>query len=134
MVELTAEQRRAVQEQAGGPVEVIDPDTRPKKRGDWRRGILWSRRAKDRSERSVLAAWPIDRPRSVWAGWPNYRPRDWVSRVNRPFGREEEEAIRRSIQRGQPFGSPSWQTQVAARLGLESTFRPQGRPRKQPMP
>ena len=27
MVELTEEQRQAVQEQAGGPVEVIDPDT-----------------------------------------------------------------------------------------------------------
>ncbi len=27
MVELTEQQRQAVQEQAGGPVEVIDPDT-----------------------------------------------------------------------------------------------------------
>lgn len=85
---------------------------------DWRWGSLWSRRSRERSGGPALTAWPIN------------RPRDWVSRVNRPFGPEEEEAIRRSIQRGQPFGAPSWQTQVAARLGLESTLRPQGRPRK----
>jgi putative transposase len=45
-----------------------------------------------------------------------------------PAGREEE-AVRRSIERGQPFGAASWQAEVAARLGLESLFRPRGRPR-----
>ena len=38
----------------------------------------------------------------------------------------------RSIQRGQPFGSAFWQAEVAARLGLESSFRPRGRPRLTP--
>ena len=33
--------------------------------------------------------------------------------------------------RGQPFGSETWQAEVAARLGLESLLRPRGRPRKQ---
>jgi hypothetical protein len=45
--------------------------------------------------------------------WPIDRPRDWTDRVNRPFGAKEEEAVRRSIQRGQPYGSPSWQAAVA---------------------
>jgi AcrR family transcriptional regulator len=40
-----------------------------------------------------------------------------------------EEAVRRSIERGQPFGAASWQAEIAARLGLESLFRPRGRPR-----
>ena len=84
---------------------------------DWRWGSLWARRAKDDADRPVLTPWPID------------RPRDWTSRVNRPFGPKEEEAVRRSIQRGQPFGSESWQAEVAARLGLESVLRPRGRPR-----
>ena len=86
---------------------------------DWRWGSLWARRARGDADRPALAAWPID------------RPRDWTARVNRPFGPKEEEAVLRSIQRGQPFGSASWQTAVATRLGLESTFRPRGRPRKE---
>ena len=85
---------------------------------DWRWGSLSARRAKADEERPQLAPWPIA------------RPRDWTARVNRPFGPKEEAAVCRSIQRGQPFGSPSWQASVAARLGLESLFRPRGRPRK----
>ncbi len=81
---------------------------------DRRWGSLSARRAKADKERPQLAPWPIA------------RPRDWTARVNRPFGPKEEAAVCRSIQRGQPFGSPSWQASVAARLGLESLFRPRG--------
>ena len=42
----------------------------------------------------------------------------------------ELEALRRSVARGQPFGGPSWQERTAKALGLQSTFRRQGRPRK----
>lgn len=84
---------------------------------DWRWGSLAARRARG-EDRPVLTPWPIE------------RPRDWTARVNRPFGPKEEETIQRSIQRGQPFGSASWQAEVAARLGLESVLRPRGRPRK----
>jgi len=111
---------------------------------DWRWGSLGDPRTKEDADRPALIPWPID------------RPRDWTDRVNRPFGpkeeeavrrsiqllggvwrvigggTKEEEAVRRSIQRGQPYGSPSWQAAVAKRLGLESVFRPRGRPRKEP--
>ena len=66
-------------------------------------------------ERPDLVPWPID------------RPHDWTRRVNRPFVPEEEEAVVRSIQRGQPFGSVRWQIKTAARLGLESSL-PSSRP------
>jgi REP-associated tyrosine transposase len=85
---------------------------------DWRWSSLSARRTKADGDRPALTPWPID------------RPRDWSVRVNRPFRPNDEAAVRRSIQRGQPFGSPSWQAAVAARLGLESLFRPRGRPRK----
>ena len=85
---------------------------------DWKWGSLQVRRTKDSAERPALTPWPIE------------RPRDWTARVNRPFGPSEEEAVLRSIQRGQPFGSETWQATVAARLGLESVLRPRGRPRK----
>jgi putative transposase len=87
---------------------------------EWKWGRLSARRTRAGVERPTLTPWPIK------------RPRDWRARVNRPLGPKEEEAIHRSMHRGQPFGSESWQAEVAARLGLESLLRPRGRPRKQP--
>jgi putative transposase len=85
---------------------------------DWRWGSLSIRVARDAEERPALDAWPIE------------RPRDWTARVNRPFSPAEEEAVQRSIRRGQPFGSEAWQVKTSERLGLESTFRDRGRPRR----
>jgi putative transposase len=64
------------------------------------------------------------------AAWPVPRSRLWTDHVNQPQTEAEVDAIRVSIQRGRPFGSPAWQQRTAKRLGLESTFRPRGRPRK----
>ncbi len=63
------------------------------------------------------------------SGWPIDRPRGWVRRVNAALGAKELEAVQRSIKRGSPYGSPAWVKRTAARLGLESTLRPRGRPR-----
>ena len=38
--------------------------------------------------------------------------------------------IRRSVIRGQPYGSAEWVDRTAQHLGLESTLRPLGRPKK----
>ena len=46
-------------------------------------------------------------------------PGDLKPRVN-PTVRPERAAICRSMQRGQPYGSQSWQAAAAARLGLQS--------------
>src|SRR5271157_1103572 len=43
-------------------------------------------------ERSLLAAWPID------------MPANWLERVNQTDDAQELEALRRSVQRGRPFG------------------------------
>jgi len=66
---------------------------------------------------------PIFRP------WPIPRPHDWVTRVNRVLTKKRE-AVQASVVRGRPFGSESWQEATAKQLGLESTFRPRGRPKK----
>jgi putative transposase len=50
--------------------------------------------------------------------------------VNRAETEAELKALRRSVQRGCPFGSESWQKQTAQQLGLESTLRSRGRPKK----
>ena len=83
----------------------------------WRWGSLWWTRHK--SPAVPLSPWPIA------------RPRDWVARVNAPLTRAEEEAVQRCIQRNQPYGARDWQAATASRLGLESTFRPRGRPKKE---
>jgi len=62
---------------------------------------------------------------------PSARVADWLERVNAALTPTEPEAVRRSVNRGAPFGTPTWQTKTADRLGLESTLTARGRPRKQ---
>jgi putative transposase len=65
--------------------------------------------------------------------WPVPVPGDWLKRVNRVETESELEVLRRSVSRGQPFGSETWQQKTARMLDLEYTFGKQGRPRKKPM-
>ncbi len=85
----------------------------------WRWGSLW---------RGVQA--PETAPAPPLTAWPIARPPDWVARVNMAISPAEDEAMSRSLRRGQPFGSTDWQSHTAKRLGLESVFRPRGRPKK----
>jgi putative transposase len=85
---------------------------------EWRWSSLWRRRFGWADERSLLAAWPID------------RPANWVKRFNQEDDAEELERLRRGLLPGRPFGHPERHKQIAKRLGLESAYRPVGRPRK----
>ncbi len=58
-------------------------------------------------------------------------PRNWRSLVNQPLTEKEADAIARSMRRGSPYGHAQWATQSAIRLGLESTLRSRGRPKKE---
>jgi len=58
------------------------------------------------------------------------RPEDWLDLVNRPQRDAELAALRRSVQRGRPFGREAWVTRMAQEWGLGSTLRPRGRPRR----
>lgn len=64
------------------------------------------------------------------ARWPVPLPRAWNDHVNEPQSEAELAAIRQSVVRGTPFGDESWRDAKIAELGLESTLRPPGRPRK----
>jgi len=85
----------------------------------WRWGSLWRRTSGDADQRALLTDPP--------AGWPA----GWVESVNQPQTRQEEEALARCIARGRPFGRPAWVAAAAAKLGLQTTLRPRGRPKKQ---
>ena len=88
---------------------------------DWRWGSLWQ---------SAQTALPDDYP--PLANWPLARPRQWRAMVNRVETAAELEALHTALRRGRPFGTGAWQKRTARRLGIESTLRPRGRPRKRP--
>jgi putative transposase len=67
---------------------------------------------------------------SLLSPWPLPCPDNWVELVNEPQTEAELQAIRRSVKRGQPFGSEAWVAAAAERLHLQQTLRPQGRPPK----
>jgi len=71
-----------------------------------------------------------DKDRPALSAWPIARPADWKARVNRALTMKELDTLRVSVVRGRPFGDEDWQKRTARRLGLESTFRPRGRPKK----
>jgi putative transposase len=64
------------------------------------------------------------------ADWPLPQPSDWAEYVNLPQTEAEIEAIRRCLHRGSPYSDASWTEQTAEQLGLQSTLRRRGRPRK----
>ncbi len=85
---------------------------------DWRWSSLWVRRKGDDRLKGLLSEWPVE------------RPKNWLSSVNRAMPANECERIRTCIERGRPFGNEQWQVRTANRLGLTSSLRSEGRPRK----
>ena len=59
------------------------------------------------------------------------RPANWVVPVNAHQTEAELAALRRCVQRGSPYGTEMWCGRTIRSLGLESTIRPRGRPKRQ---
>jgi putative transposase len=89
-----------------------------KRAEQWRWCSLARRQAKDARAATILHPWPV----AV--------PRNWLALVNQAQTEAELAVVRRAVERSSPLGTPEWQTRVSRRLGLESTLRPRGRPRK----
>jgi hypothetical protein len=64
------------------------------------------------------------------AEWPVKKPRNWIWLVNKAESEEELAALRRAGDRGQPCGEERWMQRTAKALGIESSLRPVGRPKK----
>ena len=84
---------------------------------EWRWSSLWHRRQRDEFAQQVLCEWPVP------------CPRQWVQHVNQPHSDTEVAALRRSVNRGAPFGDSDWTGRIVKRLGLEVTVRARGRPK-----
>ena len=89
-----------------------------KRAEEWRWGSLWRRQQEDPEPRKNLSPWPVA------------IPRHWVELVNQPQTTAEVEPLRKCVQRGRPYGDEAWTAKTALKLGLETTLRPRGRPRK----
>jgi putative transposase len=89
---------------------------------EWRWSSLARRQRPEEHLLPLLCPWPVPLPEA------------WTRHVQQPETDAELAAVRRCVVRNQPFGSALWQRQTAARLGLQYTFRPRGRPQKSPAP
>lgn len=89
-----------------------------KRAEDWEWSSLSSASAQTSSRPRFLSDWPIERPSR------------WREMVNRPLTTKELADVRTSAHRGTPYGSVRWVSRIAERLGLESTLRPRGRPKR----
>jgi len=71
-----------------------------------------------------------DSLRGILSDWPLPRPTHWTELVNEPLTESELRAIRHSANRGTPYGDEHWTSATSKLLGLESTRRPRGRPKR----
>jgi putative transposase len=83
----------------------------------WRWGSLFRWQRSHAEDSQLLAPWPLPRQAS------------WIEQVNQPQTELELLSLRRSVQRGVPYGDESWTKRAVAKLGLETTLRPRGRPK-----
>lgn len=83
----------------------------------WRWSSLWHH-TRDTPAKSQLNPWPLPRPNS------------WLTYVNQVQRESELTTLRESVVRGCPYGGRDWSAETVRKLGLESTVRSVGRPRK----
>jgi putative transposase len=69
-------------------------------------------------------------PDGILSDGPIAKPSQWTRHVNSVQSEAELTALRHSLVRGTPFGDSEWQKSTARQLGLESSLRPRGRPKK----
>lgn len=55
---------------------------------------------------------------------------NWAKLVDQAMQEKEAERLENCMKRGSPFGDRQWIMTAASKLGLESTLRPKGRPKK----
>ena len=84
----------------------------------WRWGSLAQRRGIGLARGPVLSDGPLP--------WP----KNWLDQVNRALKEKELQSLRQCVERGQPYGGEAWVKRAAGKLGLASTLRPRGRPKK----
>ena len=86
-------------------------------------------RPNDYSWCSFAARKGLEKPFRISTG-PIVLPENWPQLLRRNITRKDHDRICNSIDRSAPMGQPDWTKRTAAKLNLESTMRPRGRPKK----
>lgn len=87
---------------------------------NWRWSSLWMREHGTEEQKNLLSPWPVERPLEYL---------DWVNTLQE----DEEEKIEKrqyAIKRDRPLGNDGWMRAIAEKLGLISTLKERGRPKK----
>ncbi len=85
---------------------------------NWKWSSVWRRECGTIKQKKLLSSWMIP------------EPKDYLSLLNEPQTHEEEEVIEKSVQRDRPYGDDGWVSSIVEKLGLQSTIRSRGRPKK----
>jgi putative transposase len=70
------------------------------------------------------------RLRTVIDEIPIELPKGWESYVHTSLAEKDLKRVRESVNRQSPYGTPVWVSNLCKELGIESTIRPRGRPKK----
>ena len=88
-----------------------------KKAENWKWSSAWRRENGSTEQKKFLSIWPAPEPR----GYLNW--------LNQAQTEDEEEAIERSITKGNPYGGDNWVDSVVKKFNLGQTLRKAGRPK-----
>jgi putative transposase len=89
-----------------------------KKCENWKWGSVWKRAKGTKDQQKLLSESPTPLPR-------NYL--EWINTSDKE---NDLETLRRSVNKGVPYGKEAWVDGVIEKYGLETTQRSVGRPRK----
>jgi putative transposase len=84
----------------------------------WKYSSLYRRYKGTDKEKQILGVWPIE------------EPKNYLEYLKTPEREDELEALRRSVNKGQPFGDDVWIMDMVKKFDLQSTTREGGRPRQ----
>ena len=76
--------------------------------------------------------WSSWRVSEIMDPWPVEPAGDREPWLLQPLFDHELQQVRQCVNRQAPFGTVAWQQRLATTMGLESTLRQRGRPRKSP--
>lgn len=88
-----------------------------KRAENWKSTSVWRRENGTTKQKKLLSTWPVS------------KPKDYLNWLNQAQTEDEEEAIKRSIVKGNPYGGESWIDNIVKRFSLEQTLRRVGRPK-----
>ena len=70
-----------------------------------------------------------EKGKEILSKWPIKKPKDYLTYLTTPESDDELEALRRSVNKGQPFGDDDWMLDMVEKHDLYSTTRSGGRPK-----